>query len=74
MKDLYQACSLSVKKRFSYSHCFLDQSHYPLILHCTSGKDRTGFLSALIQLTAGVPLAVFLSEYTRANGRNDLFD
>ncbi|MEF3088120.1 tyrosine-protein phosphatase, partial [Bacillus altitudinis] len=23
--------------------------NYPLMLHCTSGKDRTGFLSALIQ-------------------------
>ncbi|CAM5344428.1 protein tyrosine phosphatase [Bacillus safensis FO-36b] [Bacillus safensis subsp. safensis] len=44
-----------------------DQSHYPLMLHCTSGKDRTGFLSALIQLVSGVPQAVVLSEYMRSN-------
>ncbi|MFJ5963189.1 tyrosine-protein phosphatase [Bacillus sp. NPDC093026] len=40
---------------------------YPIILHCTSGKDRTGFLSALIQLVAGVPIDTVLTEYMRSN-------
>jgi protein-tyrosine phosphatase len=37
------------------------------MLHCTSGKDRTGFLSALIQLAVGVPMSAVLSEYMRSN-------
>jgi Tyrosine phosphatase family len=27
---------------------------YPVIIHCSAGKDRTGFIIALIQLLAGV--------------------
>ncbi|WP_353855581.1 tyrosine-protein phosphatase [Bacillus sp. Bos-x628] len=42
-----------------------DEKNDPIILHCTSGKDRTGFLSALIQLVADVPIDTVLTEYIR---------
>ncbi|KPN15018.1 protein tyrosine phosphatase [Bacillus australimaris] len=68
MKDLYQSMLTERKEEIQQLFSLLaDKSNYPLMLHCTSGKDRTGFLSGLIQLTAGVPLPVVLSEYMRSN-------
>lgn len=68
MKDLYQSMLTERKEEIQQLFKLLsDKSNYPLMLHCTSGKDRTGFLSALIQLVAGVPVSVVLSEYMRSN-------
>ncbi|MEI4790651.1 tyrosine-protein phosphatase [Bacillus sp. FJAT-53060] len=68
MKDLYQRMLTERKKEIQQVFTLLsDEKNYPLMLHCTSGKDRTGFLSALIQLTAGVPIPTVLSEYMRSN-------
>lgn len=68
MKDLYQSMLTERKKEIQQLFTLLsDEKNYPLMLHCTSGKDRTGFLSALIQLAAGVPVHIVLSEYMRSN-------
>ncbi|MBD3858447.1 tyrosine-protein phosphatase [Bacillus sp. 28A-2] len=68
MKNLYQSMLTERKKEIQQLFALLsDESNYPLMLHCTSGKDRTGFLSALIQLAAGVPVHTVLSEYMRSN-------
>ncbi|XNN70854.1 tyrosine-protein phosphatase [Bacillus pumilus] len=68
MKDLYQSMLTERKEEIRQLFSLLsDKSNYPLMLHCTSGKDRTGFLSALIQLAAGVPVSAVLSEYMRSN-------
>jgi protein-tyrosine phosphatase len=40
---------------------------YPLLLHCTSGKDRTGFGIALLLLAVGVPLATVMEDYGLTN-------
>jgi len=44
-----------------------DASNYPLVMHCTSGKDRTGFASALLLLAVGVPREVVLHDYNLTN-------
>ncbi|WP_336513100.1 tyrosine-protein phosphatase [Bacillus altitudinis] len=68
MKDVYQSMLYERKKEIQQLFTLLsDEKNYPLMLHCTSGKDRTGFLSALIQLAAGVPVHTVLSEYMRSN-------
>ncbi|WP_412855643.1 tyrosine-protein phosphatase [Bacillus sp. 179-C3.3 HS] len=68
MKDLYQSMLHERKKQIQQLFTLLsDEKNYPLMLHCTSGKDRTGFLSALIQLALGVPIRTVLSEYMRSN-------
>jgi len=41
--------------------------NYPLLLHCTSGKDRTGFGIAMLLLAVGVPLATVLEDYEITN-------
>ncbi len=39
----------------------------PAIIHCTGGKDRTGWISALLQALAGVPRKRILEDYLLTN-------
>lgn len=38
----------------------------PLVFHCTSGKDRTGLLAALLHLILGVDLPIVLADFERS--------
>ena len=44
-----------------------DGQHRPLVFHCTAGKDRTGFASALLLTLLGVPWQTVLDDYLRTN-------
>ncbi len=44
----------------------LDQEQ-PLLYHCTAGKDRTGFMSAMVLLTLGVPQETVVRDYMASN-------
>jgi protein-tyrosine phosphatase len=44
-----------------------DAAHYPLLLHCTSGKDRTGFAAALLLRAVGAPREVVEQDYLLTN-------
>jgi protein-tyrosine phosphatase len=44
-----------------------DGQHRPLVFHCTAGKDRTGFASALLLTLLGVPWDAVLEDYLRTN-------
>jgi protein-tyrosine phosphatase len=39
----------------------------PILFHCTEGKDRSGWIAALLQLTAGASRAEATKEYLRSN-------
>ena len=41
----------------------------PVIIHCTEGKDRTGWVSAMLQLIAGVDRETVVAEYLISNDR-----
>jgi protein-tyrosine phosphatase len=45
----------------------LDRSNAPLLIHCTAGKDRTGYTVALVQLILGVPLSAVMADYQLTN-------
>ncbi len=45
----------------------LDPGSYPLLLHCTSGKDRTGFAAALLLLALGVARETVIEDYNLTN-------
>lgn len=48
-------------------------NHYPLLFHCTSGRDRTGFATALILSALGVPCSTIFSDYVLSDQfRRDL--
>ena len=44
-----------------------DGAHRPLVFHCTAGKDRTGFASALLLTLLGVPWETVLEDYLHTN-------
>jgi protein-tyrosine phosphatase len=44
-----------------------DGTHRPLVFHCTAGKDRTGFASALLLSLLGVPWDDVMEDYLRTN-------
>ncbi len=44
-----------------------DGTHRPLVFHCTAGKDRTGFASALLLTLLGVPWDAVMEDYLRTN-------
>jgi protein tyrosine/serine phosphatase len=46
------------------AHC-----HEPLLFHCTSGKDRTGVVAALIQLLLGVAEELVVEDYALTDAR-----
>jgi protein-tyrosine phosphatase len=44
-----------------------DPSNHPLLIHCTSGKDRTGFGSAVLLRALGVPRETVEQDYLLTN-------
>src|SRR5690606_32755446 len=43
------------------------EEHLPALIHCTAGKDRTGYIAALIQLLVGIPYETVVEEYLMTN-------
>ncbi|HEX2953222.1 MAG TPA: tyrosine-protein phosphatase [Bacillota bacterium] len=68
IKELYQRmiydAANSIREVFTL---LAEEPNRPAIIHCTGGKDRTGYLSALIQLLAGVPREIVLEDYLFSN-------
>ncbi len=46
-----------------------DKNNLPALIHCSVGKDRTGFISSLIQSLAGVHRNYILEDYLLSNER-----
>lgn len=47
----------------------------PVIIHCSEGKDRTGWIAAVLQLTAGASTKDVVAEYLVSNKlRKDVID
>ncbi|KAG1474258.1 hypothetical protein G6F56_000457 [Rhizopus delemar] len=44
---------------------FQDPTNYPIEIHCTQGKDRTGIVSALVLAIAGVPEELIVLDYAK---------
>ncbi len=62
--------SIPVDSSDAYKEMFveiLDPKNRPAILHCRSGKDRTGIASALILSALGVPRDVIIRDFLLTN-------
>ena len=46
---------------------FLDKDNYPILISCSMGKDRTGFLSAMLMSAVGVPEETIIRDYISSN-------
>jgi len=44
-----------------------DPANLPILVHCTAGKDRTGFAVSLIQRALGIPHKLVLDHYMASN-------
>ena len=49
----------------------LDPAHLPLVIHCHAGKDRTGFICAVILAALGVPDEHIVADYLLTAKRID---
>lgn len=51
----------------------IDTQPLPMLIHCTSGRDRTGFASAVLLMVMGVPRPTIAEDYLLSNQyRRDL--
>jgi protein-tyrosine phosphatase len=67
MRDSYRNYVVHNTPRFRALFAHLLEDHAPLVIHCTAGKDRTGFASALILHALGVPDEVIAEDYLLTN-------
>lgn len=67
MRDSYRRYVRDNTPRFRTLFVHLLEDHAPLVIHCTAGKDRTGFASALILHALGVPPEVIAEDYLLTN-------
>ncbi|MBK8135253.1 MAG: tyrosine-protein phosphatase [Chloroflexi bacterium] len=44
-----------------------DESHLPVLFHCTAGKDRTGITAMILMSLLGVPDEVITADYSLSN-------
>ncbi len=55
---------LGAQKAFSEMLKYLSQaSSFPMVMHCTSGKDRTGIALAIVLLALGLPEQTVIDDY-----------
>ena len=67
MQHTYRAFVHDNADRFAALFEHLLASDEPLVMHCTAGKDRTGFAAALILLALDVPRDVVMQDYLLTN-------
>ncbi len=51
----------------------LDETNYPILYHCTAGKDRTGFATVLLLTALGVDRETIVEDYLLTNDYLDKY-
>ena len=67
MRDSYRSYVRDNTPSFRALFAHLLEDRAPLVIHCTAGKDRTGFACALILHALGVPDEVISEDYLLTN-------
>ena len=67
MRDSYRSYVRHDTPRFRVLFAHLLEDCAPLVIHCTAGKDRTGFACALILHALGVPDDLIAEDYLLTN-------
>jgi protein-tyrosine phosphatase len=67
MRNSYRSYVRQNTPRFRALFKHLLEDHAPLVVHCTAGKDRTGFACALILHALGVPDDQISQDYLLTN-------
>jgi protein-tyrosine phosphatase len=73
VREIYRRFVIEQADTYSLLLRLLVDGMVPLLVHCTSGRDRTGFASALILMALGVPREAIAQDYALSNDyRRDL--
>ncbi|MDG3009742.1 tyrosine-protein phosphatase [Rhodococcus sp. D2-41] len=69
MQDMNRSFVTDAANRAGFEQLLTDLANTPgpQVFHCTSGKDRTGWASMLLQSVAGVPEATIMKDYLATN-------
>jgi protein-tyrosine phosphatase len=67
MRDSYRSYVRQNTPSYRALFAHLLEDRAPLVIHCTAGKDRTGFACALILHALGVPEDVIAEDYLLTN-------
>jgi protein-tyrosine phosphatase len=67
MRVSYRNYVLNNTPNFRALFAYLLEDRAPLVIHCTAGKDRTGFACALVLHALGVPEDVIAEDYLLTN-------
>jgi protein-tyrosine phosphatase len=68
MEEAYRYMALEATAQFrTFFDVVKDPESYPLVFHCTAGKDRTGFAAALLLHALGVPMQTILADFMASN-------
>jgi protein-tyrosine phosphatase len=67
MRDSYRDYVRRATPCFRRLFAHLAEDHAPLVIHCTAGKDRTGFAIALLLSLLGVSEDLILDDYLLTN-------
>ena len=67
MRDSYRSYVQKNTQHFRTLFAHLLEDRAPLVIHCTAGKDRTGFACALILHTLGVSKDIISEDYLLTN-------
>lgn len=51
---------------------FVDKKNYPILFHCTLGKDKSGFLAAMLLSAAGIDRDEIRADYMDSNNYIDV--
>ncbi|KAI4223838.1 MAG: hypothetical protein L6R36_005118 [Xanthoria steineri] len=62
--DVIDSSATELKQIFQV----LADAQYPIFIHCTSGKDRTGLVAFILLMILDVPLHVVSVDYTASQG------
>ena len=63
-KSMAEDCAAQVK---SVIDNLLDPDNIPAVFHCSAGKDRAGFVAAILLAALGVPYSEILKDYLLSN-------
>ncbi len=70
-RDLINQNTQVYKKLFEL---ILEPNNFPMVQHCSAGKDRTGFGSALILLALGVSKEIVMQDFLLSNEHREQFN
>jgi len=66
-KANYSYVTVHASQFKAFFKILLDESNYPILFHCTAGKDRTGFAAYLLLSLLGVDEKVIIEDYLLTN-------